>query len=557
MFCRHSTLIIVSVLAVAALGCENPFAQSSDADLAWLVVEDAVISPGFSPEVISYSATVSPQTAEVTVRAATAHRDARIISGVGRHGLAFGENVIHVTVEAEDGTTRIYTVVIERLLEQAIERTFRARTATDGTWYDVPSTLRGIASRVLVYVENTQSVSDSLAQQIAEEFEEAIYDMVEENFGDVPDVDGNGKVILLLLDIIDGFTGSGGYVAGYFDPVHMFSKSTFAESNEADMLFMDVNPGVPGSQAFYRTAAHELQHLVNFGNTVMVDGRAQDLWINEGLSAGAEYLYESSQVTSRINYHNVDPLETIRLGNSFFVWNGYWEQVVGDTLANYSTVYLFFQWLQLHASNGTGIYRDILGSTHRDYRTVVDAASTRISSSLSSWEAVISTWRHANIFNESSGLRGYKGEIATTRWGFLNTGGLEWPTSPGEALLIQTSGGQYTYPGGSGSSIRYHGINTATNTVDTTGPTYSGDSVLVFNANSNNSGADEIAILPSTSSAESNELILATNYQEVPLPAIYPVDVHFNAGHGFSPESTRYVDGENAVGDAIANRGRR
>ncbi len=528
----------------------------SNADLASLSMSGVTLEPTFDPAVTSYSAVVAQETLTVTV-AAVPVRPGATVAGIGEIDLDIGMNSLSIFVHAQDGTPQTYSVVVERLLEHALERTFRARTSTDGTWYQVPSTLRGITRRVLVYVENSQSVSNTVGQNIADEVESSIYDMIEKNFADVPDIDDNGKVILLLLDIIDGFAGSGGYVAGYFDPVHMFSTDTFSQSNQADMVFMDVNPGVAGSQSFFRTAAHELQHLVNFGATFMVDGRSQDLWINEGLSAGAEYLYEGSQVTSRINYHNNDPNQTIRYGNSFFVWNGYWEQVVGDTLANYSTVYLFFQWLQLHASNGTGIYKDILGSSHRDFRTVVDAATSRINWSLSSWESVMSTWRHANILNNSSGLRGYKGRIQTVPWSFLNTSGISTSLSPGEAVLIRTSGDRYTYSGGSGASIRYHGINTASSAVDTSGPTYFGDYVLVFNANSNNQSADEVAVLPSVSSLESESFTLAVEYPAVDLPSVYPVDVHFGLDHEFSPESVRYDHNPSGTGNAFLDRAHR
>jgi len=81
--------------------------------------------------------------------------------------LVIGDNTVTIVVEAQDGTTRTYTIVIEHLLEHALERTFRARTATNGSWYNVPSNLRGIAPRVVVYVENARSVSDTVAQQIA------------------------------------------------------------------------------------------------------------------------------------------------------------------------------------------------------------------------------------------------------------------------------------------------------------------------------------------------------------------------------------------------------
>ena len=510
---------------------------SGNADLSALSIQETELTPAFSPGTVDYTATVPVNVSGVTILAECADQGAHIVSGAGSANVAVGGNTLNVVVEAQNGDRKTYAIVVTREPVVELSRTFRAQRITDSSWYDVPATLLGAGDHVEVYVEDVQSISGVTAQAIADEFEANIYDMVRTSFGSESDVDGNGRVILLLLDILDGFSGSGGYVAGYFDPTHLFSTETFSNSNESDMLFMDVYPATPASDSFYGTAAHEMQHLVNFTNTYLVDGTQQDIWINEGLSSGAEYLYAGEHVASRINYYNADPMETIRYGNNFFVWNGYWEQVYGDVLADYSTVYLFFQWLRIHASNDSGVYKEILDSSYRDYRAVVSAASSRISSTLNSWETVLRSWLQANVLNASTGLRGYSGEIATSLWGFTNTGGLEWVMSSGESLVIQTVGGAYTYTGGSGTSIRYNGINTVTQMVDTVGSQYDGDAVLVFNSNSLYSASDQTAVLPSVIPAPAAQLLTSRSVATAPLPEIYPVDLTFQPGGGFAPES--------------------
>jgi fibronectin type 3 domain-containing protein len=419
-------------------------------------------------------------------------------------------------------------------------RVFRAQKATDGSWYNVPSDLLGIGDHVLVYVEDGSGVSAGTAQAIANEFDANIYDMIRASFAEECDVDGNDRIILLLLDIVDGFSGSGGYVAGYFDATHLFSTSTYANSNEADMLFLDTYPASPASQSFYSTAAHEMQHLVNFANTYMVDGRQQDLWINEGLSSGAEYLYAGQHIASRISYFNADPNSTIRYGNNFFVWNGYWENNPPyDVLADYATVYLFFQWLRIHASNDSAVYKDILLSDERDYRTVVDAAYDRISSTLDTWEKVLRTWMQANMLCSSSGLRGYGGEISTVYWYLYDTSGQLRLLSPGESIFAQTVGGYFTDTGAGGTNIRYNGINTSTGAVDTIGTRYDGNFVLAFNSNSSHTGADEWAVMPLMDSGPTASFLSGDTVQPAELPEIYPVDVTLQPGGGLAPDSHR------------------
>ena len=529
--------VFIVILASTVLGCMNPLGPSSNAYLASLGLDQAAIAPTFHPWLTEYGAVMPQTTKSVLVTAVPAHPGAAVISGTGAHEIAIGMNTVTVAVRAQDGTTREYSIEIERELQYAIDRTFRARKATDLSWYDVPSTLRAIGRHALVYIENTLTVDDSIAQAIADEFDLKIYEMIRTSFGYESDVDDNGRVILLLLDIIDGFSGSGGYVAGYFDPTHLYATVTYEDSNMADMLFLDVSPGIPGDDFFYAITAHEMQHLVNYNNTVMVDDRQQDLWINEGLSSGAEYLYAEAHVAQRISYYNYDPGETIRYGNNFFVWDGYWEQNHGDILANYSTVYLFFQWLRLHADNGSGIYKDILHSIHRDFRSVVDAAALRLSTTLDSWETVIGTWFHANLLNAQTGLRGYKGEIATTKWQITNTNGESRPLSPGESLAVRSSDGQFTYADGSGADIRYHGIDTSTRMVDTEGPTYAGDLILVYNADSDYKSADQTAVLPAVTSAD--ETVVTAASAGSGLPLVYPIGIHFEPGDVYSPETPR------------------
>ncbi|MFW5776707.1 MAG: cadherin-like beta sandwich domain-containing protein, partial [Spirochaetota bacterium] len=513
---------------------------SSNADLASLSLEEAEISPEFDPDTQSYTATVEYVIDSVTVAAAVAEDVATIQSGLGSHDLLVGSNDIDVVVQAEDMSTQEYTIEITR--EAAITRTFRARDVADETWYDVPATLLGSGDHALVFVEDESGVTIDTAAAVADEFDENIYDLIRESFAHEPDVDENGKVILLLLDIIDGYSGSGGYVAGYFDPTHLFETSTYANSNEADMIFVDVNPGEPASDAFYTTVAHEFQHLVNFAATYFDDETQQDTWINEGLSSASEYLYAGDHIESRIAYYNSDPLGTIGQGNNFYIWDGYWENFVGDQLANYSTVYLFFQWLRIHASNDALIYGEILSSSHRDYRTVLDAAQQRVDPSLSTWESVLGAWFQANLLSmdEGSGLQGYRGEIETMPWNFLATGGLEWNFSSGEGFVVQTEGDSFTYPGGSGSDIRYVGVDLTTHAIDATGPTYDGDCVIVFNSSTliDLTDPSQVGVLPRVASPA---LSLLPSVQSNPaaMPESYPIDIQLQPGGGFAPDSHR------------------
>jgi hypothetical protein len=298
------------------------------------------------------------------------------------------------------------------------------------------------------------------------------------------------------------------------------------------MLFLDVDPLEPGSPGFYATVAHELQHLINFSQTIKTGAirGQQEIWIDEGLSSAAEYLYGGTR-QDRINYFNTDPLHTIAYGNNFFVWDGYWETrtVIPETgnkkdqLANYATAYLFFQWLRIHASNGTGIYKDIINSGYPDYLAVTGAAGGRIDSVFNSWDTLLSTWMIANAIKASSGQYGYKGQIIPVVNPFSGTAGNR-NLFPGEGVYSNLVGSKS--PTGSGVHIKYAGIPNTGTTIGRTAP-YTGKYLLTYNANTDTDGASE----PGTVYQSSSSVLMSLNRSAAavpanPLPASYPIGFH-------------------------------
>jgi hypothetical protein len=408
------------------------------------------------------------------------------------------------------------------------------RADVQGVYYSITAAKLAEGIRCIIFVADDVPIAARTARNIAAEYDAKIYPKITGAFGDYAakgyDVDGNGKVIILLLDIKDGYSGTGGYVAGYFDGVHMLNT---ANSNQADMVFIDVNPQIPGSSGFYVNVAHELQHLINYA---MHDGTPQELWLNEGLSSAAEYLYGGHQ-QGRIDYFNVDPEGTIVYGNNFFVWNGFWELERGDTLANYATAYLFFQWLRIHG--GTEIYGVISNAADRDFQAVTRAVKGRISGITETddptvWSQLLSSWMVANLVNAPTGLYGYKGEISTAVRGFENEEIQKYQFSPGEGIYSSLAGKSLVEADltGSGPNIKYLGIGGSTQNPAVTGSSpYSGDVLLTYNANPDPLGSeDEQGFLMAYSSAELSPSAFfapaARSVSRGALPSSYPIGIH-------------------------------
>jgi|GEM_PF-5247650 len=85
---------------------------SSDASLADLQIAGVSI-PGFSAGTLSYTADVPNSTTDATITATPNHPDATY-TVAGGNSLQLGDNAVTVTVTASDGTTRTYSITINR-----------------------------------------------------------------------------------------------------------------------------------------------------------------------------------------------------------------------------------------------------------------------------------------------------------------------------------------------------------------------------------------------------------------------------------------------------------
>lgn len=101
---------------------------------------------------------------------------------------------------------------------------------------------------------------------------------------------GDGRTHFLIYDIMDGWNGTGGYVAGYFFDVDVDPNAFPSASNRRDMLYIDSNPGIFNNgqrnpEAPLGTLAHEFQHLIHWNYD-----RFEETFFDEGLSEYASYV---------------------------------------------------------------------------------------------------------------------------------------------------------------------------------------------------------------------------------------------------------------------------
>jgi hypothetical protein len=404
---------------------------------------------------------------------------------------------------------------------------FSAIRATNSSSYPVDAVLLAENDACVVYGDYNAKVTVSTAKEIAQEYAGRIGPCITEVFGDYYHPK-NKKLVILLLDIIDGydFTKDTTYVAGYFSMKDIFPKTLLSNSNEAPMLYIDINPGKPGDVNFYSTIAHELQHLINFSSRyrgkeseteniktsqefyALIESVQQDEWVDEGLSSAAEYIYNKAiggnekgygHIEKKLDYYNNARQYSnagqsrIIEGNNFFTWGENDSHIYDD----YVTVYLFFQWLRIQADNDTSIYRSIIESEYGDYRAVTAAAREHIpglfdgidstDDQTEELERLLESWLAANYINapkkeNAGGIFGYDGEITLNP--VMLDGTSTW-LYPGEGVYSKLDGKIFDYPMNSPAHIRYAGLSRTEETLlhITQGNSGTGNALLTFNAN--------------------------------------------------------------------------
>ncbi len=272
--------------------------------------------------------------------------------------------------------------------------------------YLVPSTCQAVGTNCYVFVEDamwgTDRVDQDAVNAIVEAFDNStpadadkgIFQIDTETFGDPPDVDNDPKIIILILDIIDGYDGSGGYVAGYFYSVNEYDDKTFytvdqqgdttyTRSNVAEIFYMDSNPAdlINDQTDVLNTTAHEFQHMIHWQHDI-----GEMSFVNEGLSEIASYVcgYGVRSNSKYTQNTNVNLLS--------------WDET-GDVLDDYSRA--AFWTLYIYEQFPAGILKELVNNHHSLWSDFDD--TFHVYDAERGFFEVFEEWLIANYANSSSG----------------------------------------------------------------------------------------------------------------------------------------------------------
>jgi hypothetical protein len=287
----------------------------------------------------------------------------------------------------------------------------------------VQSTCRKVGKHCYVFVQDSlwgnlvnQNAVDSV--EIAFDYKtpanpnKGIYQTDVETYGNPPDVDHDSLIVILILNILDGYNGSGGYIAGYFDPSNEYNGS-----NSAEIYFLDANPqnlnSADGLEQGMSTAAHEFQHMIEYNyHGLNYPFTTQETFFNEGCSVIAEVingypLYDQSYFDNRTN-------------QSLRHWSSPTDNI--NVLYDYSRAARFFLYLKEQ-------FYDVDKNFFKRFVTSSSTAVTALDNSALStffptrrFSNIVPDWFTANYLNDTT---------IDSKWGY------KYPNLPRVASNIQ------------------------------------------------------------------------------------------------------------------------
>ncbi len=270
------------------------------------------------------------------------------------------------------------------------------------TYYQDKSTCRGIGKHCYVFVEDsmwTSRVTQGAVDSIINDFDNmtpanpsrGIFETDSLAFGAPPDVDGDPKIIILICNVRDGFTGTGGYVEGFFDPKQEVGGSY---SNSAEIYYLDANPTdlthSSGIQSAMSTAAHEFQHMINYNYHKT---SVAPVFINESCSKLAEVIcgYPVSNLSLYSNETN----------HYLFDWRGYDNTIVLNDYARAQrfSIYLWDRF-------GIGVFKYVVQSNQVSEISILNDAFSKAGIPFT-FNDIFKNWLIANELNDTTGNRMY------------------------------------------------------------------------------------------------------------------------------------------------------
>jgi hypothetical protein len=238
------------------------------------------------------------------------------------------------------GTTRIFDVCSD---------------LSCGTFKKDTAVAQYVGNKIAIYISQDAPAPGLTAGDITalgNTFDQDLYPIDVNTFGDPSDLDNNQRVIVLMSPKINAITPSSqcatqGFVAGFFYGLDLTNQ---AHSNGGEIFYALVPDAAAAFSCAHSVATvkfitlptfiHEFQHMISWNqHSILRSGNQEDTWLNEGMSHIAEEL-------GSLYYENKYPPPTGRTDPA---------QLFPDSSQGFITGDLSNSYDYLRASNGTSV----------------------------------------------------------------------------------------------------------------------------------------------------------------------------------------------------------
>lgn len=217
-------------------------------------------------------------------------------------GLPAGHRVGGLAAAQDIGDTREFFVV---------NRNEEIDFADPDHFDEVTATLRFIGDHTEIWVDDrtpAENRPEALLQAVGERFDDEIYPTDRAAFGEESDIDGNGRVLILLTPTVNALNtqatvDEGLVVLGFFFGADLFTPDDGAVfSNQGEIFYAVIpDPDMQFSPAeipldevdddLSGIFAHEFEHMISANQHLLVrNGPFEETWLDEGLAHHAETL---------------------------------------------------------------------------------------------------------------------------------------------------------------------------------------------------------------------------------------------------------------------------
>ena len=208
------------------------------------------------------------------------------------------------------------------------------QVAVSGDSFLRPATCRYVGENAYIFVQDNlwdvvvvqpsiDRLGDVFDRSTPADSTRGIYEMATEAFGAAPDVDGDRRIFIFVIDMPDD------RIVGYFDPriaTHV-DPGLRKDAVYLDGYHLNANPTLVRG-----TLAHEFQHLIHWGHD-----EDEEIWIDEGLSGYAEEL---------VGFAETDPQMVPRFLNTPDLDLTAWPSFTSASIPHYGATYLFASFLR-------------------------------------------------------------------------------------------------------------------------------------------------------------------------------------------------------------------